>query len=114
MPTILNESQYAVAESTFAVQVSFFDEIGDAVIPTDAKWSLVNEHGVTVNARVDVPITPIAAVVTIVMTGNDLLYSDGCYRTLFIKGTYNSSLGNGLAIADSLRFKVVPLSQKKC
>jgi len=113
MPTVFNDSQYAIAESTFAVSVAFFDEMEVPVIPGTASWSLVNELGVTVNNRLDVPITALASSVHIMLTGDDLVFADGCSRTLIVKGTYDSSLGTGLSIADSLRFKIYPLYSKK-
>ncbi len=102
----------AVEQSTYVIPVAFFDENGDAVVPTAATWTLTTEYGVVINSRSDVAISPLAATVNIVLTGADLAMLgelDNRTRLLLVEATYNSSLGAGLNLRDEIEFSVRPL-----
>jgi hypothetical protein len=91
--------------ATKFVTVSFKDENGDAVVPNSVKWSLSDPEGSTINGRDEVSETP-AEEVTVVLSGDDLMYADGGDRVLTIKAEYDSTLGNGLPIREEARFNI--------
>lgn len=106
MPMILGPSQYAVSKSTFAITIAFYDETNTAVVPVSASWSLTDGEGVTVNSRTSVTISPLAASVTVILSAADIDYSDGPQRVFKVIASYNSTLGAGLPLIDSLRFDI--------
>ena len=102
-------SPHAIEQSTFAVEISFTDEEGAALIPNSGlTWTLTDKEGTVINARQDVAITS-ASTVTVVLSGGDLNTDDGNYRVLTIEGTYNSSLGNNLPLKDQAEFYISDL-----
>lgn len=104
MPTEL--TLHANDESTFVVTAAFTDEEGTAVTPNAGlTWSLRSAAGSIINSRSDVAITA-ASTITIVLSGDDLKYSDGNTRYLTIEGTYNSTLGNNLSVKDEVSFLI--------
>lgn len=110
MPTELKTK--AVEESTYVVNAAFTDEDGAAVVPnTGLNWTLTDDHGVVINSRDAVAITP-ATAVDIVLKGDDLAMSgDSVVRVVTIEGTYDSgTLGAGLPIKDRAVFDVVGLA----
>jgi len=109
MPTTLTTS--AVERSTFVIAVAFTDHDGDPVVPTAMSWTLTNGSGAVVNGRTAVAISPLASSANIVLQGADLALPDAGdpVRTLTIEGTYNSTLGNGLPLKDSVAFAIVDL-----
>jgi len=113
MPTILTEK--AVELSTYAVNVSFYDESSVAVEPNSLYWTLSDPDGSVINAQSMTAITSVQASVDIVMASLDLQISSGSTqaeedRVLTIQGNYNSSLGNALPLNDRVKFKVINLS----
>ena len=109
---ILGTTLYAVSKSSFIVTVVFLDENGLAVIPLSATWSLTDGEGLVINSRTAVVITPLASSVAIVLSGNDLKYSDGNQRVLTVTATYNSIYGV-LPLIDSLRFDIADTESGK-
>ena len=107
MPTFLAAGPDATSGSSYFVTVSFFDEIGDAVIPISAKWKLTDGNGAIINNRSDVNIPPIKAISLIVLSGEDLEYQDGGERVLTVEATYNSLNGSNLPLVDSIRFRII-------
>jgi hypothetical protein len=91
----------AIERSTYAVDLSFSDEDGTAMVPDSLTWSLRNSAGAIINARSSVA-TVVGTTVTIVLSGADLSYepSVGSSRVLTIEATYTSSLGAGLPLKD--------------
>ena len=89
------------AGGTAVFRVAFKDEDGNAVVPNTATWTLLR-GGSVLNNRKDVSITP-AAVVDIVLSGNDLV---GDIQYLVVKGDYDSSLGSGLPLRQWVSFNV--------
>ncbi len=97
----------AIEKSTFPVTAAFTDETGAPVVPLTLKWTLTDAAGNVINNRLDVDISTPAASVDIVLTGADLdADGNGTLRYLTIRGTYNSSLGNGLALVEAVRFEI--------
>lgn len=90
------------------IVVAFTDTDGTAVTPSSATWSLYNPSQQIVNGREDEVISPLSTSVTIVLSGNDVLYSDGANRRLVVTYTYDSStLGNGVTDNKEITFNIV-------
>jgi hypothetical protein len=106
MPIVLSER--ANEQSTFAVVATFTDEAGDAVTPNNLAWSLLDSAGAVVNSRSAVSIAP-AASVTIVLSGADLVASEGSTRVVLLEGTYDSDLGADLPLRDTVTFEIANL-----
>ena len=104
MPTTLTTQ--AVEESTFVVTAAFTDEDAVAVVPKTAVWTLSDKDGTVINGRLDVTISPLAASVDIVLSGDDLAIADGKTRKLTIKATYDSDAGTDLPLNDELSFQI--------
>jgi hypothetical protein len=97
----------ATEQSTYAVAISFFDEVGTAVTPNAGlTWTLTDSGGAVINSRSAVAIAA-ATVITIVLHGADLAITGGLddrARYLTVSGTYNSSLGTNLELRDQVKF----------
>lgn len=103
----------AVEQSTLAVNISFRDEDGAAVVPDSATWSLTNGYGVVVNSRTAISLAPLASTVTVVLTGADLAMLDGQddgKRLLLVEAAYSSTLGAGLNLREEIEFTIRPLA----
>ena len=115
MPTEIKiDGDYAVEESTYIVTMNFLDENDDPVAPATALWTLSDEDGATINSRLDVVLSGLAAEMTVVLSGDDLALSVGFTgnaekRIFTVEATYNSSLGVGLPLRDQLEFPVYNL-----
>ena len=102
----------AVEESTIAITIDFEDEDGDAVVPTEAKWTLTNDDGDVVDTRERVNISSLASSVDVVLKGSNLQILSGesgdrfATRRFLIEAKYNSSLGTGLPLNESCTFPV--------
>jgi hypothetical protein len=109
MATQLTET--ATEGSTFAVQVAFTNEDGDAVTPSAITWTLTDLAGTVVNSRSDVSVGSPASTINIVLSGNDLLLTGyvGEVRVLTVEATYTSALGSGLPLKEAARFMIEPL-----
>lgn len=110
MPTVMSEQ--AIEGATFAIDITFSDEDGAAVIPkAGLKWSLTDLFGNVVNNRADITIEGPASTVTIVLSGADLALPDpdDNVRVLTIEGTYDGALGTDLPLVDEARFTIVNL-----
>ena len=112
MPTDI--STQAVERSTYVVTASFTDENGDAVVPNNLTWSLVDQDKATiVNSREDIVLIP-ASSVTVVLSGADLAILHGKSvetRYFVVEGDYDSSLGSDLPINDEMEFQVVNIAK---
>jgi len=96
-----------ISGSTYIINVAFFDENGLATIPNSATWSLTDSKGTTINSRSNVVISSLAASVNIVLSGSDLLISNGASRTLTVNAFYNSTLGSNLPLVSSVQFNII-------
>ena len=105
-----NELTAANEGSTYIVNVSFYNEDSEAMVPTTMEWSLRANYQQIINSHVNESITP-ATTVTIVLTADDLLYEENSstMRVITMVGTYNSSYGTGLDIAEEFTFNINPL-----
>lgn len=95
-------------KATGVFKISFFDELGQAVVPLSATWSLGNIDGTIINSRTAVVITPLASVVYIVISGLDtaLIVGDAGERRLLVEWVYNSTAGNNLPGKEEVKFFV--------
>ena len=105
----------ATERSSYTVTLSgWTDAAGQSVTPESLTWTLSTAAGAVINSRSAVSATPAASVV-IVLNNNDLAFQAGelatsyQWRVLTVEGTYNSSLGSGLALREEYRFKLKPL-----
>lgn len=92
--------------STYIVQADFTDEDGAAVVPNTIQYSLTDQNGKIINSRDDVSVTP-ASSISIVLSGDDILVSDGLTRLVTIEAVYNSAThGNDLPLVDQAKFTI--------
>lgn len=100
----------AIEESTYAPQISFFDEADppNAITPTSITWTLMSRPRKVVNGRSAVSVTP-APVITIVLSGDDLALSHDARRYLLIEAVYSSDLGSNLPFREEIQFSIAPL-----
>lgn len=108
MPTTIKTQ--ANEESTFVVTVAFTNAAGTAVTPKSATWSLLDKDDNVVNGRNAVTISSLASSVDIVLSGDDLLRSDGKTRKLLVETVYDSDEGSDLPLKDELTFQIYNLA----
>ena len=96
----------AVDDGTYIITCKFTDADGSSATPITLEWNLKDSSGNTINNRTGVTISPSSSV-SIVLSGDDVDYSDGVHRVFSIEGTYNSSTyGNGLPIKGQAKFDI--------
>lgn len=95
-------------QGTYAITASFTDEAGETVTPNSLTWSMYNRAGRVCNSRENVSLTP-ASSVTVVLTGDDLKYTDGAQRFVVFDGDYDSSNGSNLPLRDECMFFISDL-----
>ena len=97
----------AESGSTYIAVCSFTEAgTGDAITPNSVVWSLTDGNGNIINSRDDVSITP-DTTINIVMSGDDLLRSDGTVRKLTIDAVYDSATyGAGLPLVEQAVFYI--------
>ena len=99
-------SPKAESGSTYVLTCAFTDADGTEVTPTTVVWSLTDNNGNIINSRDDVSITP-GTSINIVLSGDDLLRSDGTVRKLTIDAVYNSSTyGTDLPLTEQATFYI--------
>lgn len=103
---ITNLTTNAKDKGTYAITITFKDENGNLVVPTEAKWTLKDKRGNVLNSRTQVSIAPLASSVTVTLSGNDLKATEGRSRMFTVEAKYNSTLGTGLPMKDSCTFRV--------
>lgn len=102
---------HAKEKGTYAIDVSFYDEDNNPVIPTAASWTLTDLNGTVINAKENIPIpAPLAATKTILLSNLDLAIQPGEVvsgkRRVSVHWTYDSALGAGLPGNDEIDFYV--------
>jgi hypothetical protein len=108
MPVVLED--HANEYGTFGIEVSFVDINDTPLVPTSATWTLTDLNGTVVNNRNDIVFNPLASVMTIVLSGNDLATIGRQHdRLVFVDAIVNSSLGNGLRVTNNVRFTIDPI-----
>lgn len=102
---------HATEQSTYVINITFYDEDGELVVPSAAAWTLTDPAGNVVNSRTDVNISGLASSVDIVLKGDDLALEGyvGPKRHFTVEGTYNSTLGSGLPLKAVAIFEIDPL-----
>jgi hypothetical protein len=108
MPVQLTQS--ANERSTYILTISFFDELGIAIIPTSIVWTLTDSDGNVMNSRSSVSIAVPAASVNIILSGDDLeLTGADLRRIVYISAEYNSANGSGLPLREEFNFNILDL-----
>jgi hypothetical protein len=98
-------SEKARDKSTFIIGLEFFDENGDLVVPNSITWKLTDDLATVINSRSAVVVTPDSAI-DIVLSGDDLKFSDSANRVLLVQAPYDSSLGTGLPNNEEYTFEI--------
>lgn len=97
-------------KSTLVLRITFLDEDDQLVVPTAASWTLTDKDGLVINERRDVPISPLAAIVNLVLYGDDLALAGAAAskykRIVTIQATYDSSIGTNLPLTEEVMFQV--------
>lgn len=100
----------AEEEGTYVVNMEFRDEDNVLVSPVTGTWTLTDLYGNVINSRTAVVIAVLDTDIDVVLSGNDLAIDDSITddikRRVRFKGTYNSSLGNGLALTKEAEFTI--------
>jgi len=99
----------AVEESTYIINVSFYDSEGAALVPQTITWSLYNKDNRIINNRSNVSIAVPAATNYIVLGANDLMIGTkgDKLRILKVSATYNSTdYGNNLPLKSACKFTI--------
>ena len=92
--------------STYIVIADFTDEAGTAVTPTSVKYSLTDSNGKIINSKDDIVVSPDSSI-SIVLSGDDLLVTDGLIRLVTIEAVYNSATyGADLPLSDQGKFTI--------
>jgi hypothetical protein len=82
--------------SNYTVSIAFKDEVGNAVTPTAATWTLIDGNSLVVNSKSDISISSPGSTENINLTSSELTISaNDNKRTLIIDYTYNSDYGSG-------------------
>ncbi len=108
---VIELEEYAREKGTYLVQVTCYDEEENEIVPTELKWTLTDDVGAVINARLDQAASP-ANPTEILLQGADLALltaADLGKRVLTIKAKYNSSRGTGLPLNDEAVFRIKPL-----
>jgi len=105
MPLYIEEE--AFENSTFILEVSFFDESEESVMPKSVVWSLTDIPGNLINNRDEVIETP-STTIYITLSGDDLAIEDDSdvVRVITIKAIYDSDIGTDLPLIEDYRFKI--------
>ena len=92
-------------KGTAVFTVTFTDEDGATVVPTEAAWQLSKTNGDIVNSRSFDNCTFTGS--TVVLTGDDLqlFSSDNRYRIFAVQATYDGTVDD-MQITDEVRFKI--------
>lgn len=112
MPTTMTTP--ALEGSTYGIPFTFTDDLGVAVVPTSATWTLLKRGGSPPSetiVRGPVTITPLTSTYIIILSGTDLalVFAESPIRYVLVKYTYSSSLGTGLPANDIISFLVTNL-----
>ena len=98
--------------STAILSVTFKDSDGALVVPKSATWTLSDGDNAVVNSRSEVPISPLASTVHIVLHGDDLALPVPRERTrrVLVEAIYDSATyGIDLPMNEEFEFNIVDL-----
>ena len=102
-------STVAQDQSTYKLTLTYTDSAGDAVTHTAVTWTMTDRAGTVINSREDVSISSPSTSNDIILSGDDLRYSDGRWRVVTVEATYNSTGGNGLPLRGECVFSIEDL-----
>ena len=110
------DGDYAVENSSYLIELTAYDELNQEVVPKTGTWSLTDTSGTAINARTDIVISPLAATMHVLLTGDDLALSAAFagtseLRVFIFEGTYDSAYGVDNPLKDQLIFPVVNLAK---
>ncbi len=96
----------ATEGSTFVATCTFTNEAGESITPASAVlWRLLDNKGVELSNGTE----SAGSSVDIVITGADLaidnITKELHWLTLVVSTTYDGTLGNGLALVDTAKFR---------
>jgi len=117
MPTKIRiDGNFAVENSSYLIELTAYDELGQEVVPKTGTWSLTDTDGETINERANIVISPLAATMHVLLTGDDLALSAAFagtseLRVFIFEGTYDSIYGADNPLKDQLVFPVVNLAK---
>lgn len=95
---------------TAIISMTFRDEDGTEVVPSNLQWQLINKAGDIINDR-DFASNDFSGD-TVVLSDADLLLQtnlDSGERWFAVKGTYNSSAGSDLPLIGELKFTIADI-----
>ena len=116
-------TKVAKERSTYIVNAVFTDEDDELAVPASMVWTLTDKDKNVVNSKENIPVSPLASVSAIVLSGLDLVVTDGeiteanqnpnvstdpilVDRFITFVGTYDSTLGNGLPLTAEYVFSL--------
>ncbi len=91
--------------STYPIKLEFFDYDNAPVVPNSITWKLTDDVGAVINSRTAETETP-DSTVYVVLSDDDIAYSDGEKRVLLVQSPFDSDLGAGLPLNEEYRFDV--------
>mgnify|MGYP001119924765 CR=1 FL=1 len=91
---------------SYILNIQWLDDSLQPVTPTTATWSLADDDGNEINGRTDVPIPSLATTNSVLLQGNDLLYSDAEFRRIEFTYSYNSATFGTVTQTKEYRFRI--------
>jgi len=92
--------------AAIVLRVTFRDMDNALFTPTSCVWSLTDPDGAVVNGRDRVSVSVSGNFHDFLISGNDIKYADGEYRTFLVEGLYNSSFGSGIPFREEAKFYI--------
>jgi len=100
-------SEPARMYGTYGIEVTLLDDADEEATPVSLTWTLTDRLGNIINNRENVPITPAAHTVLVVLAGNDLKsVASGDQRVMTVRGVYSSDIGSNLPTSEDFIFVV--------
>jgi uncharacterized repeat protein (TIGR02543 family) len=94
--------------STFAVDIEFTDEAGNAFTPNQINWSLYTEQGSIVNHRADVLVdTPSSSIRLSLSEGDNTTTAWRSEQILVVMARYTNSLGQNILLVGTFHYFVL-------
>jgi len=101
---------HASEKGTYVITIAFTDSQGQSVTPKSATWSLTYSNKAIINNRLNVPISPLEATVSVVLAGNDLALPSSDMRRFFhLHYVYDSTEGNDMEMNAEATFDIEDL-----
>jgi len=90
--------------AAIVLRVTFRDMDNELFTPTSCVWSLTNPDKAVVNGRDRVAVSISGNYHDFVISGDDIVYADGEYRTFLVEGLYDSAFGNDIPFREEAKF----------